>query len=107
MARTVENVGWRGGHVLVRFLPMMLLGVIFLVLGLSPAAPHFGALTFGFIFVWIGVILIVGAVLGMLFTRCPLDYQTHWVVCLREPDVLPAEVGPGYYRDLSPPPEEP
>ncbi len=83
---------------------MVVLGIVFIVIGLSPAAPHIGAATFGFVFVWIGAILIGAAFLGMLFTKCPTCYSTHWVICFQEPDVLTDHGEGDFYRELSPPP---
>ncbi len=91
---------WRGWHVIGRFLPMVVLGTVFIVLGITLRAPHHGV-SFGILFVWVGGILVVAAVLGMMFTRCPLDYQTRWIVCAQEPDVVRLPRGRGYQRRLS------
>ncbi len=94
---------WRGWHVIGRFLPMLVLGGLFVLLGSSALAPTHDGESFGLVFVWVGVVLIAGAVLGMIFTKCPHCYRTRWVVCLHERDVLhtPGEED-GYYRELSP-----
>jgi len=94
---------WRGWHVLGRFLPMICLGAIFVIYGLSPAAPHIDGLRWGLIFVWIGGILLLGALAGMLFTKCPVCYKTNWVFCAQEPDVVTQRdrYGRYYSRDLS------
>jgi hypothetical protein len=99
---------WRGWHVIGRFLPMIALGLIFVVYGLSPVAPHKGALRYGEIFVWVGGILLIGAVLGMLFTKCPTCYQTKWIYCAQEPDIVRQRDRHGSYyeRDLAYPSDE-
>ncbi len=98
---------WRGWHVIGRFLPMVVLGFVFILIGASSVAPHHGAEDYGIIFTWIGVVLVACAVIGMLFTKCPSCYATHWVICFREPDVVhtPGEED-GYYRELSTPDED-
>jgi hypothetical protein len=96
---------WRGWHVIGRFLPMIVLGVVFVIVGLTLRAPHHGV-SFGVLFIWVGGILIVAAVLGMMFTKCPLDYETRWVVCAQEPDVERRPHGRGYHRRLSVPSED-
>lgn len=97
---TVSAPG-RAAHVIVRFLPMILLGLLFLVVGLS-TSPHYGRIPLGSLFAFIGAILVVGAILGMLFTRCPQDYVRWRVMCFHEPDVQwDSRVG-DYYRELVP-----
>ena len=98
-----ERPPWRGWHVIGRFLPMGFLATLFIVYGLSPAAPHEGALRLGIIFVWLGAVLWLGAIVGMLFTKCPICYRTNWVFCAQEPDVvrLPYHNGHRYGRDLA------
>jgi hypothetical protein len=93
---------WRGWHVIARFLPMLLLGVIFLIIGFLPTAPHIGAVKFGVLFLWVGGVLIVGAVLGMLFTKCPTCNRTVWIACLQERDVQHDRHRDEFYRDLAP-----
>ncbi len=95
---------WRGGHVVARFLPMIVLGLILVIYGLSPIAPHVRGLNFGLLFIWVGGVLLVGAVLGMLFTKCPVCYRTNWVVCVQEPDVVRRRDSEGadyYSRELA------
>jgi hypothetical protein len=101
MANGEDRRTWRGWHVIGRFLPMVVLGVIFIILGLGPGAPHRGSESFGVIFVWIGAIMIGASVLGMFFTKCPVCYSTHWVVCVQEPDVVAEPHHRSYHRDLS------
>ncbi|HTT16293.1 MAG TPA: hypothetical protein VMH49_02885 [Thermoplasmata archaeon] len=100
---------WRGWHVIGRFVPMVFLGFLFIIFGLSPYAPHRGPEALGILFVWVGVIMIGAAVVGMVFTKCPVCYSTHWVVCLQEPDVHRSrrDHGYGYYRELSTTDEKP
>jgi hypothetical protein len=88
-------------HVMAHYLPMIVLGIIFLVIGLAPSAPHIGLIPLGDLFLILGVIMLVGAVLGMLFTRCEKDYVTWRVMCFNEPDVF-SDAGGGYYRELVP-----
>ncbi len=94
---------WRGWHVITRFLPMLFLGAIFVIFGVSPEAPHHGAINYGIIFVWVGAILLIGAVIGMIFTKCPVCYQTNWIYCAQEPDVVRMrdQYGSYYARDLA------
>ena len=89
----------RATHVLIHYLPMIILGVIFLIVGLSPSQPHLGIVPLGNLFLLLGVILLIGAILGMLFTRCEKDYITWRIICYREPDVVSDPHG-GYYREL-------
>jgi hypothetical protein len=88
-------------HVLVSYLPMIVLGIILLVVGLSSAAPHFGRISLGNLFQLIGVLMLVGAILGMAFTRCEKDFVRWRVLCFHEPDVTHHPQG-GYYRELVP-----
>lgn len=95
---------WRGWHVIGRFLPMVFLGSIFVIFGVSPVAPHADHIKFGLVFVWVGAILLLGAIFGMLFTKCPICYQTNWIYCLQERDVVRIHnhgVGDYYARDLT------
>ena len=95
---------WRGWHVIGRFLPMIFLGLIFIIYGVSPAAPHRGVLRLGAIFVWIGGILLIGALIGILFTKCPICYQSSWIFCVQERDVIRIHdhgAGDYYARDLA------
>jgi hypothetical protein len=92
----------RAAHVFVHYLPMIVLGLIFLILGLSPAAPHIGYLPLGNLFVLLGAILLVGAILGMAFTRCPTCFVRWRVMCFHEPDVFWDNQVEDYYRDLVP-----
>jgi len=92
---------WRGWHVIGRFLPMVVLGIIFLIIAVTNSAPHRGAEDFSPLFLWIGAVLLVAAVLGMLFTKCPICYRTHWVICFQEPDVTRRSRHQGYQRELS------
>ncbi len=92
---------WRGWHRIARFLPMVFLGGLFVFLGLGPLAGRGGRIDYGILFVWVGVVLILAAVVGMVFTRCPDCYQTRWVFCVQEPDVHPVPSEQGYYRELS------
>jgi hypothetical protein len=80
---------------------MIVLGIIFLVVGFSPTAPHIGVVPLGNMFVLLGIIMLVGAVLGMLFTRCEKDYVRWRILCFNEPDVRNDPAG-GYYRELVP-----
>lgn len=82
---------------------MTFLGFLFLFIGLA-IAPHIGRVPLSPLFIILGIILLIGALLGMLFTRCPKDYVSWRVMCVREPDVRAAREG-GYYRELVP--EEP
>jgi len=91
----------RATHVLLHYLPMIVLGIIFLVVGFSPSAPHIGIVPLSNLFLLLGVVMLVGAILGMLFTRCEKDYITWRILCYREPDVFPDPEG-GYYRELVP-----
>ena len=84
-------------HVLRHYLPMVALGVIFLVL--AHTDPHAGRVPLGFLFGLLAAIMLVGALLGALFTHCPDDFVTYRVICYREPDVQPDPLG-DYYRDL-------
>ena len=95
---------WRGWHVIGRFLPMVFLGFLFLLIGVLVPALHRGH-AYGVLFLWIGAILIVAAILGMLFTKCPVCYRTHWVVCMQEPDVRRRRTG-HYHRELNPSDDE-
>jgi hypothetical protein len=92
---------WRGWHVIARFLPMIVLALAFVVIGAANLAPHNSRESLSPVFVWIGGILFVGAILGMLFTKCPDCYRTHWVVCVQEPDVVAEPRHQSYHRDLS------
>lgn len=85
---------------------MVALGVILIVIGLSPKAPHAGPIHFAPIIFWVGVFLVVAALFGMLFTHCPRCYASVWVMCYQERDVLKDHGITEYYRDLSPPFEE-
>ncbi len=83
---------------------MLVLGSIFLIYGVSPLAPRDHGLNFGLLFDWLGAVLIVGAFLGMLFTKCPACNRTNWVVCVQEPDVVRRqdhEGGDYYSRELA------
>jgi hypothetical protein len=91
----------RATHVFLHYLPMIVLGIIFLVVGFSPSAPHIGIVPLANLFLLLGVIMLVGAILGMLFTRCEKDYVTWRILCYREPDVFADPEG-GYYRELVP-----
>lgn len=92
----------RARHIFMHYLPMLVLGLIFLVVGLT--RPHIGRVPLELLFVLLGLIMLIGAVLGMLFTTCPQDYVTWRVMCFREPDVRVDPLG-DYYRELVP--EEP
>ena len=105
----VEERPWRGWHVIGRFLPMIFLGTIFIIFGVSPAAPHYGVLKFGPVFIWTGGILLIGAVIGILFTKCPICFQSNWIFCVQERDVVRIQdhgTGDYYARDLAYPDEE-
>jgi len=106
MPEEVERRPWHGWHVIGRFLPMVILGLFFVVFGEIGGGPTQGGKDFAMVFVWVGVILLAGAVFGMLFTKCPLEYETRWVICLQEPDVRRTERADGYYRELSATEEE-
>ena len=97
---------WRGWHVMARFLPMIVLGMVFLLIGATNAAPHNARESFAPLFLWIGAILLVGSVLGMLFTKCPICTRTHWIVCVQEPDVVREPRRRSYHRELSSPKDE-
>ena len=100
---------WRGWHVIGRFLPMLFLGAVLVIFGLSPEAPHNDGLHYGIIFVWAGGILLLGALIGMIFTKCPICYQTNWVYCVQEPDVVRIHdhcEGDYYARDLAYPTQD-
>ena len=99
-----QSAPGRAAHVLMHYLPMIVLGIILLVVGFSPTAPHIGVVPLGNMFVLLGIIMLVGAVLGMLFTRCEKDYVRWRVMCFHEPDVRDHPDG-GFYRELVP--EEP
>ncbi len=94
---------WRGWHVIARFMPMVILGLVFVVYGVSPLAPHLGPIHYGPLFFWLGILLIGAAIVGMLFTKCPDCYSSAWIMCYLEPDVLPDHGITEYYRDLAPP----
>ncbi|MGP8077968.1 MAG: hypothetical protein ACLQD8_03005 [Thermoplasmata archaeon] len=91
-------------HVLIHYLPMIFLGFIFLIVGLDPKGPRIGVVPLGNMFLLLGVVMLVGAVLGMLFTRCEQDYVRWRILCFRAADVRADPEG-GYYRELVP--EEP
>lgn len=85
---------------------MVILGLILVVISLSPGAPHAGPIHYGPLMFWIGIVLIAAAIVGMLFTKCPDCYSSSWVMCYMERDVLPDHGITEYYRDLAPPSEE-
>jgi hypothetical protein len=97
------EASWRGWHVIGRFLPMTFLGLLFVLYGLSPVAPHEQGYNIGIIFVLVGLILMVGSVVGMLFTKCPTCYHSNWIYCVQEPDVKRQRDRWGHYyaRDLA------
>jgi hypothetical protein len=103
----VRTLPWRGWHVIGRFLPMVFLGLLLVVLAITGYVPHRGREDFAPLLLWIGGILIVFAILGMLFTKCPVCYRTHWVVCFQEPDIVREPRRQVYHRDLSGPEDEP
>ena len=43
------------------------------------------------------------SILGILFTKCPTCYQSHWIYCVQEPDVKRQRDRWGHYysRDLA------
>jgi hypothetical protein len=91
----------RMSHVVMRFFPMLLLGVVLLVIGLSPRAPHIGIIALGNLFALLGLVLIVGATLGILFTKCPTCYAASTrSICRNEPDVRQDPETGDLYRDL-------
>jgi hypothetical protein len=91
----------RMSHVVMRFFPMLLLGVIFLVIGLAPNGPHIGIIRLGNLFALLGVVLIIGATLGILFTKCPTCYAASTrSICRNEPDVRRDPDTGDLYRDL-------
>jgi hypothetical protein len=96
---------WRGWHVIGRFLPMIFLGSILVLYGISPEAPHEKGLHLGVVFVLAGGMLLIGALIGILFTKCPICYQSSWIFCVQERDVVRVHdhaVGDDYYaRDLA------
>jgi len=92
----------RATHVMIHYLPMVVLGLIFIVVGLSPGAPHIGVVPLGNMFALLGAVLLIGAVFGMAFTRCPLDFVRWRVMCFHEPDVYWDDRVDDYYRDLVP-----
>lgn len=101
---------WRGWHVIARFLPMIFLGSLFLIFGLSPLSPRIGTFHWGIIFAWIGAILLLGAFLGIVFTKCPICYQSNWIWCMQERDVVRMRDRGHedyYVRDLAYPEDEP
>lgn len=106
MAESEYRSAWRGWHVIARFLPMIALGMVFIVIGISPRAPHLGPIHYGPLFFWLGVVLVAAAIVGMLFTKCPNCYRSSWVMCYLERDVLPDHGVTEYYRDLAPPSED-
>jgi hypothetical protein len=105
MAVSEHRAHWRGWHVIARFTPMVILGLVFIAVGLA-AAPHLGPVRYGPLFFWLGILLVGAAIIGMLFTKCPTCYSSSWVMCYMEPDVLPDHGVTEYYRDLAPPFEE-
>lgn len=105
MVENANRAHWRGWHVIARFLPMVALGLIFVVIGISPRAPHLGPIRYGPLLFWLGILLIGAAVVGMLFTKCTHCYRSRWVMCYLEPDVLPDHGVTEYYRELAPPDE--
>jgi len=109
MADEASPPVWRGWHVIGRFLPMVFLGCILMLYGVSPEAPHRDGVHFGIIFILAGSILLIGAALGMLFTRCPVCYQSNWIFCVQERDVVKVHdhgFGDYYARDLAYPDDE-
>lgn len=92
----------RAVHVFMHYLPMVVLGIILLVIGLSPFAPHVGVIPLGNLLILLGVVLLVGAILGMAFTRCPTCFVRWRVMCFHEPDVYWDPEVDDYYRDLVP-----
>jgi len=107
MVKKQGELPWRGWHVIVRFLPMAVLGIVFIVLG---ATGHFQPhTTQGFLdtlFLMVGGLLIFFAFLGMMFTKCPICYRSYWIVCLQEPDMRHDVEQNAFYRELTPPEEE-
>ncbi len=101
-----RSPAWRGWHVIGRFLPMVALGVLMIALAFTGLVPHRGVEDFAPLFLWIGGILIAGAILGMLFTKCPVCYRTHWVICFQSPDVVRSPRRRVYHRELSGPDDE-
>ncbi|HTP56467.1 MAG TPA: hypothetical protein VML53_07420 [Thermoplasmata archaeon] len=91
----------RATHVLMHYLPMIVLGFVFLIVGFSPTTPRIGVIPLGNLFLLLGVIMLVGAVLGMLFTRCEKDFVRWRIMCFHGRDVRPDPEG-GYYRELVP-----
>lgn len=91
-------------HVLLSYLPMIFLGFLLLALGMGRPQPHIGRIQFGNLLLFLGVFMLVGALIGMLFTRCEKDYVRWRIFCYEEPDVR-ADRGGQYYRELVP--EEP
>jgi hypothetical protein len=93
---------WRGWHVIARFIPMLFLAFIFLIIGAANLAPHNSRESFSPLFLWIGAILLVGSILGMIFTKCPDCTRARWIVCAQEPDVVRRPRQGHYHRELSP-----
>jgi amino acid transporter len=100
-------MAWRGWHTIVRFVPMVALGVLFLVIAsLGHFAPHTSQGFIDALFVLSGVLLIVFAFIGMAFTRCPTCSRSTWIVCLQESDMRHDRRENAFYRELTPPEEE-
>lgn len=87
-------------HVFFHYFPMIFLGLIFFLIGFA-VRPHIGKAPLSILFIILGLVMLIGAILGMLFTTCPKDYVTWRVMCYREPDVRSTREG-DYYRELVP-----
>ncbi len=100
-------MAWRGWHVVVRFVPMIALGVLFVVIALQGHfSPHTSQGFIDAVFLLAGILLIFFAFIGMAFTKCPTCYRSIWIVCLQEPDMRHDRRENAFYRDLTPPDEE-
>jgi sulfite exporter TauE/SafE len=93
--------GWRRWHAIVRFLPMLALGIIFLIIGASYHVSQTSHGFLGLMFVLVGALLVIFAFFGMAFTRCPTCSRNVWIVCLQEPDMR-RDRSDAFYRELTP-----
>jgi ABC-type transport system involved in cytochrome c biogenesis permease subunit len=94
-----ESAPGRARHVLANYLPMVTLAIVLIAVGLTPHQLHYGRIPLGNLFLLLGVVLLVLAVFGMLFTRCEKDFVRWRILCYRGHDVRRDRDG-YYYREL-------